>query len=74
MALDLATRQRIEDVLGQNRVVLFMKGNRSGPRCGFSATAVGILDTLLSEYLTVDVLADEQIRQGIKDYGNWPIE
>lgn len=72
MALDLATRQRIEDVLSQNRVVLFMKGNRSGPRCGFSATAVGILDSLLGEYLTVDVLADEQIRQGIKDYGNWP--
>ncbi len=72
MALDQVTRQRIDDLLSQHRVVLFMKGNRSGPRCGFSATAVGILDTLIDDYVGVDVLADEQIRQGIKDYGNWP--
>ncbi len=72
MTLSIATRQRIEDLLGQHRVVLFMKGNRQSPRCGFSATAVGILDTLVDDYVSVDVLADEEIRQGIKDYGNWP--
>ncbi|MCB1602750.1 MAG: Grx4 family monothiol glutaredoxin, partial [Xanthomonadales bacterium] len=72
MTLSIATRQRIEDLLGQHRVVLFMKGNRQSPRCGFSATAVGILDTLLEDYVSVDVLADDEIRQGIKDYGNWP--
>lgn len=72
MSLSDQTRQRIEDLLGQHRVVLFMKGNRQSPRCGFSATAVGILDNLMDDYVGVDVLADEEIRQGIKDYGNWP--
>ncbi len=72
MALAEGTRQRIESLLASQRVVLFMKGNRHAPRCGFSATAAGILNELLPEYASVDVLADEDIRQGIKDYGNWP--
>lgn len=72
MTLSTQTRQRIEALLGQNRVVLFMKGNRQSPRCGFSATAVGILDQLVDDYASVDVLADDDIRQGIKDYGQWP--
>lgn len=72
MALTEGTRQRIESLLASQRVVLFMKGNRHAPRCGFSATAAGILNELLPEYASVDVLADEEIRQGIKDYGNWP--
>ncbi len=67
-----SVRERIENLLGQNRVVLFMKGTRNAPRCGFSATVAGHLNELLDEYQTVDVLADEDIRQGIKDYGNWP--
>jgi len=49
-----------------------MKGTRGAPRCGFSATATGILNELVNDYITVDVLADDDIRQGIKDYGNWP--
>ena len=72
MALSESTRQRIDDLLSGHRVVLFMKGTRNAPRCGFSATAVGILDELVDDYVSVDVLADDDIRQGIKDYGNWP--
>ncbi|MEO7936217.1 MAG: Grx4 family monothiol glutaredoxin [Dokdonella sp.] len=65
-------RQRIESMLAQHRVVLFMKGTRDAPSCGFSAATVGALSGLLEEYETVDVLADEEIRQGIKEFGNWP--
>lgn len=65
-------RQRIESMLAEHRVVLFMKGTRTSPSCGFSAATVGALNDLLDNYYTVDVLADEAIRQGIKEYGNWP--
>lgn len=65
-------RQRIETMLASNRVVLFMKGTRDAPSCGFSAATSGALNDLLDDYVTVDVLADEGIRQGIKEYGNWP--
>lgn len=65
-------RQRIENLLAGNRVVLFMKGTRHAPSCGFSAATAGVLNDLLDDYVSVDVLADEAIRQGIKDYGNWP--
>ena len=57
MALSDATRQRIDDLLSQHRVVLFMKGTREAPRCGFSATATGILNDLIDSYVVVDVLA-----------------
>ena len=72
MSLDPALHARIHDLVSSRRVVLFMKGTRQQPRCGFSATAVGALDAVVDDYLTVDVLADEDIRQGIKTYGNWP--
>jgi monothiol glutaredoxin len=72
MALPEHTRQRIDDLLARSRVVLFMKGTRTAPRCGFSATAAGILNELVGDFASVDVLADEEMRQGIKDYGNWP--
>ncbi|MGB0135249.1 Grx4 family monothiol glutaredoxin [Dokdonella sp.] len=65
-------RQSIESMLASNRVVLFMKGTRDAPNCGFSAATAGALSGLLDDYVTVDVLADEDIRQGIKEYGNWP--
>ncbi|MEZ5461120.1 Grx4 family monothiol glutaredoxin [Dokdonella sp.] len=65
-------RQRIESLLASNRVVLFMKGTRDAPSCGFSAATVAALSGLVDDYTTVDVLADEGIRQGIKEYGNWP--
>jgi monothiol glutaredoxin len=72
MSLEPALRSRIERLLADNRVVLFMKGTRQAPRCGFSAAATGALNGLLDEYLTVDVLEDDAIRNGIKAYGNWP--
>ncbi len=72
MALDEATRKQIDSVIGSNRVVLFMKGTRQQPQCGFSATTVGILDTLLPDYATVNVLEDQQIRDAIKAYSEWP--
>ena len=72
MSLSAELRERIERTLHSNRVVLFMKGDPQSPRCGFSAKAVGILDALAPGYASVDVLADEQIREGIKEYGQWP--
>jgi monothiol glutaredoxin len=72
MPLAPATRARIEDLLASHRVVLFMKGTREAPQCGFSAATTDRLNALLEDYATVNVLADEDIRQGIKEYGNWP--
>ena len=72
MSLDTATRTRIETLLQQNPVVLFMKGSPQSPRCGFSAAASGVLNELLPSYASVDVLEDAEIREGIKAYGNWP--
>ena len=72
MDLTPELRARIESTLHANRVVLFMKGSPAQPRCGFSAKAAGILDGLLAGYGHVDVLADAEIREGIKAYGQWP--
>ncbi|MBS7458243.1 Grx4 family monothiol glutaredoxin [Coralloluteibacterium stylophorae] len=72
MSLDPALRARIDGVLADNRIVLFMKGSPAAPQCGFSAKASGILNGLGVEYGHVDVLADPAIREGIKTYGNWP--
>ena len=72
MPLAPATRARIENLLAENRIVLFMKGSRAAPQCGFSAATTDRLNALLDDYVTVDVLADEEIRQGIKEFGNWP--
>ena len=70
--LDETTRQRIEEAIASDPVVLFMKGDRGQPQCGFSATVVQILDDLVASYRTVDVLADPAIREGIKAFSNWP--
>lgn len=72
MSLDPQTREIIEDVLRNNRVVLFMKGHREQPQCGFSAKTVSALDMLLADYLHINVLDHPEIREGIKAYGNWP--
>ncbi len=72
MPLAETTRNRIESVLRDHPVVLFMKGTRQAPQCGFSAAAIGALNDLLPEYHTVNVLEDPEIREGIKAYGNWP--
>ena len=66
-------QQRISDLVQQNRVVLFMKGTAQFPMCGFSGRAIQILKSCgVRELTTVNVLEDEEIRQGIKDYANWP--
>lgn len=72
MSLDDSLRKKFDDLVGSNKVVLFMKGNRRTPQCGFSATVVGILDELVPSYETVDVLASPEIRDGIKVYSSWP--
>jgi monothiol glutaredoxin len=59
-------------VIEENDVVLFMKGTREAPQCGFSARVVDILDEYLDDYVTVDVLADPALREGIKAFSNWP--
>src|SRR5262245_59614681 len=72
MALSSHVRDQIERLIHAHRVTLFMKGNREQPQCGFSAQVVQILDQLLPEYETFDVFSDPQIREGIKEYANWP--
>ena len=72
MSLTPELRQRIQSLLAEHRVLLFMKGSPEAPRCGFSAKAAGILDSLLDGYGSFDVLDDPDIRDGIKAYGNWP--
>ena len=63
---------RIEALIASGPVVLFMKGNRRAPQCGFSAKVVDILDDLLPDYRTVDVLSDPEVREGIKSFSDWP--
>ena len=63
---------RIDALVTSNDVVLFMKGTALFPQCGFSSRAISILDHLGVGYETVDVLQDPEIRQGIKDYSDWP--
>ena len=65
-------KERIEALVKANDVVLFMKGTPLFPQCGFSSRAVAILDHLQVSFETVDVLADQDIRAGIKDYSDWP--
>jgi monothiol glutaredoxin len=65
-------RDTITRTISENPVVLFMKGTRGQPQCGFSARVVEILDGLLPDYLTVNVLADAELREGIKEYSAWP--
>ena len=72
MSLDHALRARIESVLSANPVVLFLKGTPEAPQCGFSAKTAAALDATGASYAHVNVLADPEIRDGIKLYGDWP--
>ena len=69
---DVDVNQRIGELVGQNDIVLFMKGSPLFPQCGFSSRAIAILDHLGAAYETVDVLQDQSIRNGIKAYSDWP--
>ncbi len=65
-------REKLDQLVRDHRVLLFMKGTRSAPQCGFSATVVDILDDYLDGYQTVNVLAEPDVREGIKAYSDWP--
>jgi monothiol glutaredoxin len=65
-------KNRIDEIVKNNAVVLFMKGTPLFPQCGFSSRAVTILEHLETPFETVDVLQDPEIRQGIKEYSDWP--
>jgi monothiol glutaredoxin len=65
-------KKTIQDTVEQNRVVLFMKGTKNFPQCGFSQRAVAILKECKAEFKDVNVLSDPAIRQGVKDYSSWP--
>jgi monothiol glutaredoxin len=72
MELNEAVKAKIENYVLGNKVVLFMKGTRQQPMCGFSARTVAALDSVLPDYVDVNVLDDPDVREGIKAYGNWP--
>lgn len=72
MELNEAVKGKIENYVKENRIVLFMKGTRQQPMCGFSAKTVAALDSVAPDYVAVNVLDDPDIREGIKVYGNWP--
>ncbi len=65
-------QERIDNLIKQNKIFVFMKGNQLMPQCGFSNNVIQILNTYGVPYNTFDVLEDPEIRQGIKEYSNWP--
>jgi monothiol glutaredoxin len=72
VSLDEPTRDRIRSLIDASEVLLFMKGTREAPQCGFSATVVALLDRFVPDYATFDVLGDPALREGIKEYSSWP--
>jgi monothiol glutaredoxin len=68
----MTAQQKIKDTVSTNDVVLFMKGTKSMPQCGFSSRVAGVLTYMGVDFADVNVLADDTIRQGIKDYSDWP--
>ena len=70
--MDEALREQIEDDIKNNRVLLYMKGNRNEPKCGFSAQVLSILNNSHVSFETRDVLESWDLREGIKEYTNWP--
>ena len=70
--MDASTQQRIETLVASSPIFVFMKGSKLMPQCGFSNNVVQILNSLGVHFETFDVLSDPEIRQGIKDYSEWP--
>ncbi|MGB0958752.1 MAG: Grx4 family monothiol glutaredoxin [Halocynthiibacter sp.] len=68
----MSAQDQIKTLVSENDVVLFMKGTKDAPQCGFSSRVAGVLNYMGIDYTDVNVLADEEIRQGIKDYSDWP--
>lgn len=65
-------KEKIDNLVNQNKILVFMKGTKLMPQCGFSNNVVQILNTLGVPFETINVLDDYEIRQGIKEYSNWP--
>ncbi len=65
-------KKRIEETITKDRVILFMKGSPSMPQCGFSAAVVQVLKEVGAPFATHNILADNEIREGLKEYSNWP--
>ena len=63
---------RLKALINKSKIMVFMKGSPNAPRCGFSRTLVGILNELNAKYETFDILEDEEVRQGLKTFSNWP--
>jgi monothiol glutaredoxin len=70
--MDDALRKRIEETIAKQPIVVFMKGTKSFPQCGFSATVVEVLKRLDADFLDVNILQDPELRQGMKEFSNWP--
>jgi len=70
--MDASTKQRIEQLIGSSPVFVFMKGSKLMPQCGFSNNVVQILNALAVPFETFDVLSDPEVRQGIKEFSDWP--
>ncbi|MGJ8611111.1 MAG: Grx4 family monothiol glutaredoxin [Octadecabacter sp.] len=68
----MTAETQIKETVTTNDVVLFMKGTKSMPQCGFSSRVAGVLNFMGVEFADVNVLSDEELRQGIKDYSDWP--
>ncbi len=69
---NMSAQETIQNTVDNNDVVLFMKGTKSAPQCGFSSKVAGILNFMGVEYTDVNVLADDAVRQGIKEFSDWP--
>ena len=63
---------KLNEIINENKVVLFMKGTSAMPQCGFSSRVAGVLNYLNIQYKDINVLEDEEVRQGIKDFSDWP--
>ncbi|MCC6000466.1 MAG: Grx4 family monothiol glutaredoxin [Pararhodobacter sp.] len=68
----MSAQEQIRDTVEKNDVVLYMKGTKTMPQCGFSSRVAGVLNFMGVDFVDVNVLADESIRQGIKDFSDWP--
>ncbi|MDQ3368177.1 MAG: Grx4 family monothiol glutaredoxin [Myxococcota bacterium] len=72
MTLDEQLKKKIDQLVTSDDIVLFMKGSRSFPQCGFSASVINILNTLVPKFTTVNILADAEVRTSMKEYSDWP--
>lgn len=70
--MDTQLKDRLKELINQADIVLFMKGDKYVPQCGFSAKVVDILNEMEKDFTTFDILVDEEVRQGLREYSNWP--